>query len=205
MPTSTLTGSTTIGGVSITGQIVRTATGQISQSLDGDSALAAGKAGTLTTRTDNDTGVATVSTGHGIITADKVDVYWEDGIRYGMDATVAVNAVTIDGGAGDNLPILTTALVVCKQTIVDTDFDGATVEQIIAAGSTRCHLHFQQGGGTSIFAVEIPSSREFWEWHTGSPVTNPFGTDVIGKVCVSNGDSSTVCTLKIGVLYDSEA
>lgn len=92
-------------------------------------ALVAAQTGTLTTRTDNDTGVATLTTGHGIVNG-KVDVYWATGVRYGMDATVATNAVTVDGGAGDNLPDQDTACTVVIPTAVEVNFDGDTLEII---------------------------------------------------------------------------
>jgi len=87
-------------------------------------AIAAAQTGTLTTRTDADTGVATLSTGHGIETGDVVDVYFAAGVRYGMDATVATNAVTVDGGAGDDLPDQDDAVTVVVQTAVEVNFDG---------------------------------------------------------------------------------
>ena len=63
----------------------------LSRSADGagqwSPSVSAGKAGSLTTRTDNDTGVATLAGGHGIVTSDKVDVFWAGGRRYGMTAT----------------------------------------------------------------------------------------------------------------------
>ncbi len=67
--------------------------------------------GQLTTRTDADTGVVTVisdsDTGHGITTSSTVDVYWQSGQRIGMSVTaVTAKAVTVDGGAGDDLPTL---------------------------------------------------------------------------------------------------
>ena len=87
--------------------------------------LAAQTDGALGTRTDNDTGVVQLSTGHGILTADVVDVYWVGGVRYGMDATVSTNDVTIDGGAGDNLPAEDFAIAaVVKQLGWEVNFDG---------------------------------------------------------------------------------
>lgn len=76
-------------------------------------------AGTLTTRTDDDTGVLTMEDGHGIVTGNVVDVYWEDGSRTGMDVgTVSTNTVQIDGGEGDNLPADETPVNVVNQNAV---------------------------------------------------------------------------------------
>ena len=81
-------------------------------------AILAAQTGTMTNKTDADTGVITLSTGHGIETADVVDVYFPAGVHYGMDATVATNAVTVDGGAGDDLPENAIACTVVKPRAV---------------------------------------------------------------------------------------
>ncbi len=87
--------------------------------------VAAQTDGALGTRTDADTGIVQLSSGHGILTADVVDVYWVGGVRYGMDATVATNDVTIDGGSGDSLPAQAFAIAaVVKQIDWEVNFDG---------------------------------------------------------------------------------
>lgn len=75
-------------------------------------------AGTLTTRTDNDTGVITTTNTPAIITGDRVDVYWSGGQRRGMAATVSGSAVTVDAGSGTNLPTASTVISVVKCTAV---------------------------------------------------------------------------------------
>lgn len=93
-------------------------------------AILAAQTGTLTTRTDDDTGVATLSSGHGIESADVVDVYFAAGVRYGMDATVAGDAVTVDGGAGDALPTQDDPVTVVLQLDWEINFDGDDVQII---------------------------------------------------------------------------
>lgn len=195
--------SVTIGGVTCSGRNYRTGGGEITESVT----LAAGKAGTLTTRTDNDTGVATLSTGHGIITNDVVDVYWSGGARRGMTATVATNAVTIDGGAGDNLPSTTTALVVCKQTVVNHDFTAAEVKLAAASATRRGTVQFQQSDGTPIKTLDLGLSGtdgEAWHWEDDSPDSTPFGADV-GKIIMSNGSSAGTNVVNVGILLDNAA
>lgn len=67
--------------------------------------------GTLSTRTDGDTGVCTLSSGHLITVSDTVSVWWSGGDRKGMTVT-AVNGslVTVDAGTGDNLPATSSAV-----------------------------------------------------------------------------------------------
>ncbi len=87
-------------------------------------AILAAQTGTLDTRVDVDTGTAGLSAGHGIETLDVVDVYFAAGVRYGMIATVTVNDVVIDGGAGDDLPNQSDPVTVVKQTPIEVNFDG---------------------------------------------------------------------------------
>lgn len=124
-------------------------------------ALVAAQTGTLTTRTDNDTGVATLSTGHGIETADVVDVYWASGVRYGMTATVATNAITIDGGAGDSLPTQDDPVTVVVQLDWEMDWDGDDA-QIIGVfyrnpndTGAKAHVDFQDSGDASVNEVDL--------------------------------------------------
>ena len=68
-------------------------------------------AATLSTRTDADTGIATLASGHGITTNDTVDVFWNAGQVYAMTVTAsAATTIGIDGGDGDDLPIATTVI-----------------------------------------------------------------------------------------------
>lgn len=67
--------------------------------------------GTLSARTDNDTGSLSVSSGHGLVAGRPVDLYWNGGWRRGLWVTsVAGNVVGIDGGSGSALPNVGTAI-----------------------------------------------------------------------------------------------
>jgi hypothetical protein len=124
-------------------------------------AVGAAQTGTLTTRTDDNTGVATLSTGHGIVSTDVVDVYWSGGVRYGMVATVSTNAVSLEGGAGDNLPAQSTPVTVVKQTAVEVNFDGDTLKIIgifyrnTSDTGAKAHLDLQDAGDATIKEVDL--------------------------------------------------
>lgn len=120
MPQMSFVNSISGGGVQISGNAIRDTDSVTGLTLT----LPKGKAGTLTTRTDNNTGIATLAAGHGIVTSDIVDVYWAGGRRYGMSATVSGNDVTIDGGSGDNLPNQNDAVIVSKQVRINVLIDG---------------------------------------------------------------------------------
>jgi len=113
--------------------------GSGSQLITGDTdnpfevTVPAAKAGTLTTRTDNDTGIVTVASGHGITTSDKIDLYDASGviIRKDQDVTATTaTTISIDAGTGSNLPAATTAVRVAKRKVIDPVFFDASGMQI---------------------------------------------------------------------------
>jgi hypothetical protein len=199
MANVTMTQAASIAGVTISGSVVRTASGLIGQDLS----LAVAKVGQLTTRTNDTQGVITLVALHGITTG-KVDIYWTGGMRYGVDATVVVNACTITGGAGDNLPSNLTAVTVCVPTTVDIDFSGDLLEILAAVATKRSHVDFLASGGSSLLAIELTAGAP-WFWCSDLGVTNPLAGDTVASATVSNGDSTGASALKIGALYDSDS
>jgi len=199
MPTAQVSYTVSIGGVTVYGNAARIAEGQISQEV----ALAAGKTGTLSTRTDDDTGVATLGAGHGLVQSDKVDVYWPGGIRHGMTVgVVSGDDVPIDLGAGDVLPAQSTALVVCKQTEINVDFDGDDVKILAIHATRRGHVDFQDSGSASLKEIDL-AEAEPYVWCSGQGVAAPITGNPVDKAKVSNGDSANASTFKLVVLYDS--
>jgi hypothetical protein len=123
--------------------------------------VAAQTGGELTTRTNNTEGVITLATGHGIVNG-TVDIYWATGRRYGVAATRDGNAITITGGAGDNLPDLnTTPIAVVTQVAGNVNFDGddmkviAVVYRNISDTAARAHIDFQDVGDASIEDLDL--------------------------------------------------
>ena len=201
MPTASESTNVSIAGMSIQGTRSRTATGQIAHQVS----LPAGKAGTLTTRTDDNTGEATLGAGHGLQQNDVVDVLWSGGVRYGMDVGVVVGTVApIDGGAGDVLPVQDTVLIVTKVVTIDTDFDGDLMKMIAAHSTKRAHLAFRDSVPTVLKAVEL-SADEPWSWVSDAQITNPLTGNPVNDIRASNGASDAAATLKIGVLYESQS
>jgi hypothetical protein len=198
MPTASIQYTVNMGGLSIQGQQTDTAESAIPLEVT----LAAGKAGTLTTRTDNDTGVATLSTGHGIISTDVVDVYWADGLRRGMVATVSTNAVTIDGGAGDVLPSSTTAVVLCKQVEAVFSVSGSLIKSFAVGANQRCSVDLQNSSDVSQIAYEVIANT-VQSWSESGGLSSPFTGMTITQAKLSNSSSSATCQLKMSVLVDA--
>lgn len=194
---STVNMNGTVGGVSFSKTLSRTHNGQIGQSVS----VAAAKTGTLTTRTDNDTGVATMTTGHGFATSDLLSVYWSGGMRRNMVATVAGDSVTIDGGQGDNLPIATTALTVMEEVVIDADVVGDLVNIIAFASDRRCCVQLM-AGSTPELAMVLPANEPYI-WALGGGSANPIAGDTITSIRVSHDDSAAAHTIDIGIGYAS--
>ena len=174
--------------------------------------LPAGKSGTLTTRTDDDTGVVTVASGHGITASDTVDVYWSGGRRYGVDVTAtAATTIDIDLGSGDNLPAASTAVVVVKQVVVNKAIDGDNVEiigflaELAASTGFGVRITFfdavSAGGSAVGNGIDLDPNSPFVLDVEGGATNLLTGSPILSFVA-SNGDGSNACTLKIQGLQD---
>lgn len=201
--TRTFTGPTgSMAGKTFTGAIRRAVVGE----TNGEITLAAGSVGVLTTRTDNDTGVITLTAGHGQ-TSGVFDVYWggaTPGCHRGMTAVITVNSMTIDGGTGDNLPLAATDVIVDKQEIIDFDSDNASLALVTVSQQRRASVQFQETAGTPIKSLDLgkdptaqlASPGEGWDWAINTDVPNPFGA-VISKIAVSNGSIAGTNTITV--------
>ena len=146
---------------------------------------------TLTTRTNDSNGVITAGTGHTITTNDVVDVYWTGGRRFGMDATVDNLAITIDGGAGDNLPALNTNTMSLMEQIEMPEclFDGDQTKifgvfyKNPGTPAALAHVDLQDDTGTSIEDYDLVEERAFGGLDNIVNVeegeTNPFASETV--------------------------
>lgn len=162
--------------------------------------IPAAKTGTLTTRTDSDTGVATMTAGHGFSTSDKLDVFWAGGSRRAMTATVAVNAVTIDGGSGDALPVTTTALTVMKPVSTAVDLNGDNVVAITVYGARGGYVAYKDSGGSDLKVygpLDNPGGGDGFV--TGD--TNPLAEATVASVTFSHGYSSGSAEMRSRVAH----
>ena len=180
--------------------------------IDLEVTLPAGKSGTLTTRTDDNTGVVTVASGHGITASDTVDVYWATGRRYGVDVTTAgATTLDIDLGSGDNLPAQSTAVVIVKQVVVNKAIDGDNVEiigflaELAASTGFGVRITFfdaVSGGGSAVGnGIDLDPNSPFVLDIEGGATNLLTGSPILSFVA-SNGDGSNACTLKIQGLQD---
>lgn len=189
-----------LGGKVATSRTVVTGEGLVAKEVS----VPAAKTGSLGTRTDNNTGVINMTPGHGIVTG-LVDVYWEGGCRRQMSGTVATNAITVDGGSGDNLPTQGFAitamnpveepLVVDGDSVLGIEMYADALGQIAlfdAAGEVE-HLAKELGG------VNATDYRSF-VWTPDRDATNPLAGDTVGIAFFSHGNSSKAATMRVQAL-----
>lgn len=190
--------------------------GSINQSVvrSGDSkielevSLPAGTAGTLSTRTDDNTGIVTVSS-HSITISDTVDVYWSGGRRYGVDVTAQdATTISIDLGAGDNLPTATTSVVIVKQVPFNLALDGDNAKivgvsyEVADASGYGCRVTLFDSADDTITGLDLDANVPNVVDIEGGQ-TNPYTGDPITDGVASNGSSSTAATLKIQAIVDA--
>lgn len=156
-------------------------------------AVAAAKTGTLTTRTDANTGTLTMSASHGITTGALVFIFWSGGSRRSVVGTVATNSVPIDLGAGDDLPIATTAVTVCVAVPEAMVLAGNDLVAIRFHSTRRGAIQITDGSDAEHMSAELNEANGFtyiWWSSTAMPMTNPVAGDTLGKVKFGNGDSA---------------
>lgn len=199
--------SVSIAGVSFKSTIIRYGSGSVSH----QTSLAAGKAGSLTTRTSDVAGTVTAN-GHGFQVGDLLDLHWTNpdgtaGVRYGVrvDAQDA-NTFSFDdvpAAAGDVLPAQSTALVASKQTTLDVDFAGDGLKMIVVSCNQKAHIHFRTSAPATAEARKL-GAGEPWEWASDMGFANPFAGETVADAKVSNG-STTAATLTLATILDSDS
>lgn len=163
--------------------------------------------GTLTTRTDNDTGTITMTdAGHLITTGAKVDLYFSSGLvrRNVTVGTVSGTSVPIDLGAGDNLPIATTAIIVSK---VVAQALAITVAEVVFFGMKcdyECQFTFIDTDGSAIdYTKHLTPATSGAEvdfiWHSAYGA-NPMSGTLIATVKFSHADTAAAHDMSLGVL-----
>lgn len=164
--------------------------------------------GVLTVRTDANTGSLTMTnSGHGILTADKIDLYWTNtdgtfGSRRNMTVgTVASLVVPIDLGSGDDLPAAATAIIAAVVQSFDISIIGNDITALVASADfTRATIVLLSGGTTEELAIVLISGGAYG-WVTGDG-TNPIAGDTINKVNMTIADVTTARLVRVAAQLD---
>jgi hypothetical protein len=209
MATITHAQSISGGGVTIqTMPVTRTNSGSIAL----EDTLSAAKSGTLTTRTDDNTGTLTMAGGHGFTDGQIIDIYWSGGVQRSVTVgTVATNSVPIDSGIGDNLPADETAITAVVQKSMNLAIDGdnadiiaVVLETIDKTLRTAANVQFRDSAADIIAEIDLVTNvPQVWDIEGGS--ANPFTGDPITNLKASQASTSTseTWTLKIVGVQDA--
>jgi hypothetical protein len=199
------------GSVPFSSTVARTGDGPIAAEVSVTNSAAVGS----WVKSDANTGAGALTEGHGL-SSGKCDVYWTGGRRYDVDATIAVNAIGVDAGTGDDYPDSdNTTVVVCMHQQVNLTIDGDSVnfialllESTTAASTARGHIHCEDADGDVIADVDLDANEpRLWDFDTGvatndDGLDNPFAGDIITTVFVTTDSASETITLKVAGLQD---
>ena len=198
--------SVSIGGISVQKSVVRTADHPNPYEVT----LAAAK-GPLTAwvKTDANTAAGNLPASHGYSNG-TFDVYWTGGKRLDVPGTIATNALSLDGGSGDDFPATADAtVVVCRQVQINTAIDGDAVkiaaialEYTDSTAVSRGRLLFEDAAGDDIASINLTGNAPLI-YDVEGGVTNPFTGDPITVCKASHENTSLSATLKVVTLEDS--
>ena len=193
-----------VGGVGYASTRTFTASGQVLLNLSSGAELPLGLAGTLSTRTDDDTGVVTLTAGHGITTDDTVDIYFDDGVAYAGDViSAAATTITVDLLSGTELPTEDSAVVVGKRASHNVDFDGDNLVYFAARfGEGEGHAQAYTSAPASITAEHLESDSPL-VYYDGAGLTNTFSGAVVASISMSSG-STSANSFDLVALHDSD-
>jgi hypothetical protein len=147
-------------------------------------------------KTDANTAAGNLPANHGL-TDGKMDVFWTGGRRYGVDGTIATNAFSLEGGAGDDFPASADeTVVICPQTSLDVSFDGDNLVLIGAIATRAGLLLFRDSGGALIGNPVDLLANVPWGWGTGRGA-NPLSGNAVASATVSNASAEETANFKM--------
>lgn len=166
----------------------------------------AAKSGSLSTRTDGDTGELTMGGGHGITTGDRLDLYWSGGCRRGITVgTVDGNAVPIDGGAGDDLPAQSTAITAMVPVEASFPLTVADAQAVAVKANTISQFTLCEDDDSesySFYVEPVVQGQEQSEWWADGFGASPLTETAITKVYLSHGDVNSARTMTAAYLSE---
>jgi hypothetical protein len=158
--------------------------------------IVAGDSGTA-----GESGVMTLSSGHGITDANTVAVIWALGYRYGCTVdSYGDTSVTLSGGAGDTLPT-SGAVVVSVQSEIDLAFAGAQLQALSMGGDIALIIALEDVGGVEL--VKAIDANAAYQWNSENGETNPVDADNIIKA-TAYAQSTTAGTATVLAAYNND-
>jgi hypothetical protein len=177
------------------------------------SAVAAALAGTIQTRTDNDTATLSFAADPALAVGNRVDVFWNVGGVFGCRRGMLVSSISGSGpylvtvgtgvgdvGSGDNFPVVSSAVTVGKPTAKDFAFTGNNALAILGTAAAVGVIVLTDASDVEKYAMVIGTANQVKPWYSGNGVTNPVAGQTIAKAYMSHGDSTATREMKVGVL-----
>lgn len=145
------------------------------------SSVPAAQPATLTTRVSNVAGTLTMTNvNHGIITGQRIDLYWPGGSCFGVTAgTVSGTSVPFTRVQGGNfLPIATTAIKVGIPTSAPFELNGDNISALVCDHATaQVRSYFVFVNLLSVLALAILNqANQIYVWDNTSGITGPVGS-----------------------------
>ena len=194
-----LTGSTSPDNVATQDSFVTTLSASGTTIERATPSVPAAKSGQVTTQTNTTNGVATMDAGHGFVTNDLIDLFWSGGQRRAMTATVAVDAVTLDGGSGDDFPVVNTNVTAMVPTEEDFVVVGNNALFLGVSSPAPGFIVFVDDAAADIAAATYTLDASGGQcWISGNG-TNPLASKTTSKVKFSHGQT-TAKTMKAAVV-----
>ena len=193
-------------GLTITQPVTRTGDGGLAREIS----VPVGVTGTLTTRTDANTGTITLDESASVTTGANVDIYWDGGVQYNVTVgTVSGTSCPFDSGIGDDLPSTSTAVVISVRQQVNADIDGDelslfAIKQLYAQSNetANSHVDFQESDDTEVAEIDLQANIPQVFDITGG-ADNPLTGELISKFFVSNGSPTNVATFQLLCIGDT--
>lgn len=168
-------------------------------------ALPAAKIGTCT-RSDANTGVLTMASGHGITTGNLLHLYWTEGgvkkFRRSVVGTVSGNSVPIDLGAGDDLPVTAATAITAMVPFIELlPLDGDSIQALLLSCSRPAQVAFLDGSNVELVGITTDGSNAYF-WDADSGKANPLNGVIVESVRLSHGYSSGTADVLLETYYD---
>lgn len=163
--------------------------------------LAAAATGVLTIRTNGTDGSLTMTTGHGITTGARLDIYWSGGsCRGALVGTVATNVVPFTAATGTALPAAATAITAMVPSEKVFNVVGNNCTAIGGGGDAAFTVVWADGSNVEKHFV-VRTGAGGAQWQTGDDATNPLAGDTPTKVFLSHGSPAQAVNVRAACLY----
>jgi hypothetical protein len=164
--------------------------------------VAAAKTGTLTTRSSGTAGTLTMGVSHGILTGDRLDIYWADGSCRGATVgSVSGTSVPFTAATGDALPLVNTAINAQVPTSVPVVLTGDNAQSVAVNCPQGGTVVFAASNNAEITARVQTAADPSYVWVTGQG-TNPLAGGAVAKVFISQGYTAAAQTLTGAVQFN---